>query len=131
MCIRDSYKPEEGKIVLCLNLMKNVLHLKENLDRELMMSYDDLLNDGALRRDDKEYACSAIRACRAELNNYGEMNEENVRKATFSCAKYMVRNRGPNVGRLPYDSWVRYANRLVDENSFCFAKREPYPGFYG
>jgi hypothetical protein len=28
--------------------------------------------------------------------------------------------------RYPYDSWVRHANRLTDELSYCYAREEPF-----
>ena len=84
------YDKNYNKLYICSNLMTNLMEIKENLDRELTLAYDFQI----LKKDfknNKEYACSQIRSCKAHFENYPNMNEELKINLTKICSKYLYR----------------------------------------
>jgi ferredoxin len=85
------YKPNEHKLLICLNYTPNLLELKQNVDRELIMAYDHQVAKKAVYESDEDYACSALRACSVQYLNYPKWSDELRKQASLSCAKYLMR----------------------------------------
>jgi hypothetical protein len=88
---QTEYLAKNNRIVLCLNFMRSLLDLKENLDRDLTIAYDHAIKKKDIINDDEEYICSTIRACAVQFSNYPEMSDQNKRKSALACAKYLSR----------------------------------------
>ena len=69
--------------------MLNLLEVKENLDRELVMAYDNKVL-GVNFEKDQEAACSMVRGCKAQLENYG-WNEELTKEISKICARNLFK----------------------------------------
>ncbi|KRX04549.1 hypothetical protein PPERSA_04364 [Pseudocohnilembus persalinus] len=123
---KAKYDQETNKITLCSNLMLNVLEFKENLDRELVMAYDRNILEKNLKQD-ADFTCSQIRACRAEIYNYKQqLDEKTEKQMTNICSRFLIKERGPNQENLPLDIWVRYVERLNDTYQNCYYMNEPF-----
>ena len=83
------FEPESNKVYICSNFMRNLLEVKENLDRELVLAYDKTIRKSNFEKDD-EMACSLIRSCRAQLSNYS-WNEDLTREMTRLCARNLFK----------------------------------------
>lgn len=77
------YKSEKNEITICGNKIKNLLELKENLDRELIFAFDDKILE---RRGDDEFVRTVIRGCRGMIENYEWGNDMKL-EMTRMCAK--------------------------------------------
>ena len=85
------FSPIKNEITLCSNVILNFLELKENLDRELTVAYDYNIRKQDISRDEN-FVCTQLRACKAQLNNYGEYLTEDLKKnMAAACAKYLLR----------------------------------------
>ncbi len=89
---KSSFNPQENEITLCSNFTYDLLDLKENLDRELIMAYDHNIMKKDLS-DNETFASSQIRACRRQYDNLTELTDELKRPMTESCAKYLMKVR--------------------------------------
>ena len=83
------FEPTNNRIYLCSNYIVNLLEVKENLDRELIMAYDHNIRKVDDSKD-SDMACSVIRSCRAQLNNYA-WNEDLTKEMTKICAKHLFK----------------------------------------
>ena len=86
---KGAYEPESNKIYLCSNLLMNLLEVKENLDRELVLAYDHQVRGFNLEKD-ADVACSLVRSCRAQLDNY-KWNEDLTMEMTRLCARNLFK----------------------------------------
>jgi len=122
---KSSYDKGKNEITLCSNFLFDILDLKENIDRELVMAYDYNIRKKDLS-DNEEFSISQIRACRKQYDNFGEMNDDLKKNLVQSCGKYLMKNRGPNKEKMPFDIWVRYCNRMIKKNMNSYFDKEPF-----
>ena len=86
---KGAFEPENNKISLCSNFLLNLLEVKENLDRELVLAYDHSVR-GCNFEKDADVACSLVRSCRAQLENYG-WNEDLLKEMSRVCARNLFK----------------------------------------
>jgi hypothetical protein len=84
------YNRRANEIIFCSNFMKDILEIKENLDRELTIAYMAQIKKIDLD-DDESFACTQIKACRNQYENYYNINEDLKKEMTFNCAKYLMK----------------------------------------
>jgi hypothetical protein len=84
------YDAAKNQICLCSNYITDILDLKENLDRELMMAYETKIKNKDMR-DNETFACSQIRACRKQYENFIHAEDEIKKNLTMTCAKYLMK----------------------------------------
>lgn len=87
---KSSYDKDKNEICLCSNYIFDVLELKENLDRELVMAYDHNIKKDNLN-DNETFAASQIRACRRQYDNFPQINDDLKKNMVSSCAKYLMK----------------------------------------
>ena len=87
---KANYDQKENNIYICSKLLTDVLDLKENLDRELVMAYDHNIRKKDFKNDD-HFAISAIRACRKQYDNFTQFNDEIKKKSAILCAQYLMK----------------------------------------
>ena len=52
---------------VCRNFVTSLPELKEEIRRETVYAYDHIVEEKKLDSDASQFACSAVRACRAEM----------------------------------------------------------------
>ena len=87
---RSYYDQDKNEIGLCSNFLSDVLDLKENLDRELVMAYDRNIKQVNLH-DNESFASSQIRACKKQYDNFSGISDELKRTMVSSCSKYLMK----------------------------------------
>lgn len=87
---KSHYNKDKNEIQICSNFLFDILELKENLDRELVMAYDQNIRKKDLN-DNETFACSQIRACRKQYDNFPDINDELKKNMVNSCAKYLMK----------------------------------------
>lgn len=87
---KGHYNPAENKIILCGNLLTDMLELKENVDRELMMAYTHRIKKASLE-DDESFVCSQWKACRFQYDNLANISEEMRFNLASDCTKYLTK----------------------------------------
>lgn len=87
---KSYYDTAKNQICLCSNFLTDMLDLKENLDRELIVAYDHNIRKKDLS-DNEVYACTQIRACRKQYENFTQINEELRKNLSLTCAKYLLK----------------------------------------
>jgi len=87
---KSTFDKDKNEITLCSNFLFDMLDLKENLDRELIMAYDKNIKKKDLS-DNETFARSQIRACRRQYDNFSQANDELKKTMVNSCAKYLMK----------------------------------------
>jgi hypothetical protein len=87
---KSYYDSTKNQICICSNFVNDMLDLKENLDRELVLAYDHNIRKKDLT-DNEMFSCSQIRACRKQYENFNQVNEDLRKNLTFTCAKYLLK----------------------------------------
>ncbi|KAL4472904.1 hypothetical protein ABPG72_007781 [Tetrahymena utriculariae] len=121
----SDYNQQKNEIILCKNQIRNLLELQENLDRELTLAYDHNVEKKDLSQD-ADFACSQIRACRVQLDNYKKLDNSSKKQISQTCARFLFRHKGPNQDKLPHDMWVRYTEKILDKFDYCYNLTYPF-----
>lgn len=87
---KSYFDATKNQICICSNFLSDLLDLKENIDRELVVAYDKNIKQRDLE-DDETYACTQIRACRRQYENFPNTTEEFKKNLTNICARYLLK----------------------------------------
>lgn len=87
---KSYYDSAKNQICICSNFLSDLLDLKENIDRELVVAYDKNIKETNLE-DDEAYACTQIRACRKQYQNYTNTSDEFKKNLSSVCGRYLLK----------------------------------------
>ena len=108
------YDLEKDNIEICSNFIKNKKNLKENLDREIIFS--NLLKERQEMDIFDNLTKSYLNSCEYSMKNYF-INKKLLNQSSIICARYILKYRNFNYEKIPFDTWVRFINKKVNEFS--------------
>ena len=108
------YNLEKDKIEICSNFIKNRKNLKENLDREIFFS--NLLKERQDMDIFDNLTKSYLNSCAYSMKNYFN-NKKLLNRSSIICARYILKYRNFNYEEIPFDNWVRFINKKVNQFS--------------
>ena len=106
------YNEENETLDICSNLIIGRSMLNENLDREISL-YN--LNKNVKKETFYDnVASNLLKACEISHRTYFQ-EKKLIKEANGICAKYNMKYGNYNIEKYPFDVWVRFVNKKINE----------------
>lgn len=121
-CLKDNsidveFSDKENKIFVCKKLIKSEQSLKAAVEREKVWVQEKKKME---KPSDDEQARAVIKACKAEMSVFQQLDPVLREEATRICAKVHSKFKITNKLNRNVDTWHFYTRQLIDDNWYVY-----------